>query len=191
VANGDLAASVGMDTVAGSEDINDGWDEDNKTRDYLAAHRLSGSHSASQITSGTLPVARGGTGRNTLFNLIGDGYSADLNNWRMLIVDVENNVRVAGLPIGPEYLGFRFHHGTWEGIDFDDGQAVEPHGAPFTPAVVLTTAYLTASGGLVVVAPRADNEPANSENVFLRAHNAAGPYDGTVTKIGYVCLAGV
>jgi hypothetical protein len=183
VANGDLAASVGMDTVSGAEDINDGWDEDNLTRDYIAQHRLTGTHSASQITSGTLPVARGGTGRNNLYGTPGDGYSPHPTNWRLLIVDPENTVRVATEDIAPQYLGYQVHFAVLEGVDFNDGEAVEAHGAPFTPTYITTQALLTTTSGIVVVTPRADNEPANDTNVFLRAHNAAGAYDGTVSKI--------
>ena len=37
MANGDAAAAKGMDTVAGTDDRRMGYDEDNKTRDYIAA----------------------------------------------------------------------------------------------------------------------------------------------------------
>jgi hypothetical protein len=65
VANGDAAAAAGMDVVASSADARLAYDEINKTRDYEAAHRTSGTHTAAQIVSGELPVVRGGTGSAT------------------------------------------------------------------------------------------------------------------------------
>lgn len=65
MANGDDAAAAGLDTVPGSADRRNGYDEINKTRDYVARHQTSGTHPASAITSGTLPIARGGTGAGT------------------------------------------------------------------------------------------------------------------------------
>ena len=58
MANGDAAAAAGMDTVPGTADRRDGYDEINKTRDYLAAHQTGGTHPASAITSGVLAAAR-------------------------------------------------------------------------------------------------------------------------------------
>ena len=51
MANGDDAAAAGMDVVAGTADRRQGYDEINKTRDYIA-----------QRTSAVQPVAKGGTG---------------------------------------------------------------------------------------------------------------------------------
>ncbi|WP_053205838.1 hypothetical protein [Jiangella muralis] len=187
MANGDLAASVGMDTVAGSDDIRLAYDEENKGRDYLAAHRLTGTHSAGQITSGTLPVARGGTGRSAPFANASTSQPRPSAR-RLLFVDVENTVFSSNATLHPTYLGYEVHFTTLLGVDFDDGQAVEPHGAPFTPTEVIVQGLLTAGGGIVVCTARADNEPANSENVFLRAHNVAGPYDGTLSKVVLLCL---
>lgn len=65
MADGDAAAALGMDTVAGTEDKRDGWKGINRAMDYLAAHLTAGTHPASSITSGTLPVVRGGTGGAT------------------------------------------------------------------------------------------------------------------------------
>jgi hypothetical protein len=188
MANGDLAASVGIDTVAGSADIRQGYSEVNKTRDEIAKHRLSGSHSAAQITSGTLAIARGGTGTGNPYGNIGGNPEPHPTNQRILVVDSENVIRAASGDIQPEYLGYRVHFTTLPDVEFDDGQAVEPHGAPFTPTEVIVQGLLTAAGGIVVCTARADNVPANSENVFLRAHNVAGPYDGTLTKIVLLCL---
>lgn len=56
--NGDAAAAVGMDVVAGAADLRLAYDEINKSRDYLAAHRTAGTHPASAINSGTLDAAR-------------------------------------------------------------------------------------------------------------------------------------
>ena len=56
--NGDAAADEGMDVVPGAMDLRDGFDEINKTRDYLANHQTSGTHSADAITSGTIAEAR-------------------------------------------------------------------------------------------------------------------------------------
>lgn len=58
MANGDAAAAAGMDVVPGTADLRKGYDEDNKTRDYLAGHMTDGTHDASAITSGVLAEAR-------------------------------------------------------------------------------------------------------------------------------------
>ncbi len=58
MANGDAAAAAGMDTVPGTADLRQGYDEINKTRDYLANHQTSGTHPASAINSGVLAEAR-------------------------------------------------------------------------------------------------------------------------------------
>lgn len=54
MANGDAAAAAGMDVVASTDDRRDGYDEINKTRDYIA-----------QRTSAVQPVNKGGTGATT------------------------------------------------------------------------------------------------------------------------------
>lgn len=51
MANGDAAAAAGMDVVPGTADRRLGYDEINKTRDYIA-----------QRTSNVQPVVKGGTG---------------------------------------------------------------------------------------------------------------------------------
>jgi len=51
MANGDAALAAGMDVLTGNEDRRNGWDEINKSRDYIA-----------QRTSAVTPVAKGGTG---------------------------------------------------------------------------------------------------------------------------------
>lgn len=61
MANGDSAAAAGMDVVPGTADRRNGYDEINKTRDYLANHETSGGHPLANM-SGILPVAKGGTG---------------------------------------------------------------------------------------------------------------------------------
>lgn len=70
MANGDAAAAKGMDVVAGSADRRLGYDEINKTRDYVAAEidartaavagkaAASHTHAAADVTSGTLATAR-------------------------------------------------------------------------------------------------------------------------------------
>lgn len=70
MANGDAAALKGMDVVSGTADRRLGYDEINKTRDYVAAEidaRTSGlagkaasshNHAAGDITSGTLSTSR-------------------------------------------------------------------------------------------------------------------------------------
>ena len=73
MANGDAAAALGMDVVLPSDAVQDGYDEINKSRDYLANHITSGTHSAAQITSGVLAadripviqVSKGGTAATT------------------------------------------------------------------------------------------------------------------------------
>lgn len=54
MANGDAAAAAGMDVVSGTSDWRNGYDEDNKTRDYIA-----------QRTNAVTPLAKGGTGATT------------------------------------------------------------------------------------------------------------------------------
>lgn len=56
--NGDAAAAVGMDVVPGTSDLREGYDEINKTRDYLAEHETHGTHDASAIISGILDILR-------------------------------------------------------------------------------------------------------------------------------------
>ena len=58
MANGDAAAAAGLDTVAGTSDLRQGYDEINKTRDYLADHMTTGTHAATAINSGVLDAAR-------------------------------------------------------------------------------------------------------------------------------------
>lgn len=58
MANGDAAAAAGMDVVAGTADLRDAYDEENKGRDYLANHLTAGTHPASAITTGTFDAAR-------------------------------------------------------------------------------------------------------------------------------------
>lgn len=58
MAIGDAAAAAGMNVVAGTDDRRKGYEEINRSRDYLAAHQTSGTHPASAITSGTLDPAR-------------------------------------------------------------------------------------------------------------------------------------
>lgn len=54
MATGDDAAAAGMDLVASTGKVRDGWTEHNKTRDYVA-----------QRTAAVQPIAKGGTGANT------------------------------------------------------------------------------------------------------------------------------
>jgi pyridoxal biosynthesis lyase PdxS len=73
MANGDAAAAVGFDIVLPTDDVREGYSEINKSRDYLANHITSGTHSAAQITSGVfatdrlpiVPIAKGGTNATT------------------------------------------------------------------------------------------------------------------------------
>ena len=58
MANGDAAIAAGMDVVAATADLRQGYDEINKSRDYTANHQTAGTHPASAITSGTLAEAR-------------------------------------------------------------------------------------------------------------------------------------
>ena len=70
MAVGDAAAALGWSLVAGTEDIRNGWVEDNRSRDYAAGVKTehdtalagkaptSHNHSAAQITSGVLAAAR-------------------------------------------------------------------------------------------------------------------------------------
>jgi pyridoxal biosynthesis lyase PdxS len=70
---GDAAAALGFDIVAATDDVNVGYAEINKSRDYLAEDITSGTRSAAQITTGifsvdrlpVIAVAKGGTGATT------------------------------------------------------------------------------------------------------------------------------
>jgi hypothetical protein len=70
---GDAAAALGFDIVAATDDVNVGYAEINKSRDYLAEDITSGTRSAAQTTSGifsvdrlpVIAVAKGGTGATT------------------------------------------------------------------------------------------------------------------------------
>lgn len=66
MANGDAAAAAGMDLVASTDDRRDGWDEINKTRDYIA-----------ERTNAVTPVEKGGTGGVTVAEA-----TANLHVWR-------------------------------------------------------------------------------------------------------------
>lgn len=189
MANGDAAAAIGMDVVPGTDDIRDSYDEINKSRDYVANHITDGAHRADQITSGIFPVARGGTGRSNIWNSPTDS-NADPDTKRIVVVSSDGSLQaLRDGDIAPQYMGMEFHFGEWASVDFDDGQAVEPHGAPFTPQIIIMNALMTAASGFVVVTARADLDPANGTNVFLRAKNHDGtPYGATVSKIHYMCM---
>lgn len=58
MANGDAAAAAGMDVVPGTADLRMGYDEINKTRDYIAQDKSTGTRRADQITSGVFDPAR-------------------------------------------------------------------------------------------------------------------------------------
>lgn len=70
MAIGDAASALGFDLVLPTDDVREGYNEYNRSRDYLANHITSGSHTAAQITSGVfatdrlpiISVAKGGTG---------------------------------------------------------------------------------------------------------------------------------
>jgi hypothetical protein len=190
MANGDLAASVGMDTVAGSEDKREGYDEINKSRDYLAAHRLTGSHSAGQITSGTLPVARGGTGRPSLWD---QDHEAGPNpsSLRILVTDNEDRLFTALGDIAPQYLGFQVHVQNLTSLNFgSQGDLTVAHGAPFTPVGIWVQVRLDHDSLPVEVRPRASSPSWNSENVFLRAQrtDTGLPYPDLVSKADLYCF---
>lgn len=73
MATGDAAAALGFDLVLPTDDVREGYNEYNKSRDYLANHITSGTHTAAQITSGVfaldrlpiVPITKGGTGATT------------------------------------------------------------------------------------------------------------------------------
>lgn len=55
MANGDAAAAAGMDLVSGTADRRLGYDEINKTRDYIAGRTLR--HARGQLTTGSLAAS--------------------------------------------------------------------------------------------------------------------------------------
>jgi len=58
MANGDAAAAAGLATFASTQDIRQGYDNDNIRGDELAQHLTAGTHPASAIVSGTFSAAR-------------------------------------------------------------------------------------------------------------------------------------
>jgi hypothetical protein len=74
MANGDAAAAAGLAVFASTQDIREGYDNDNIRGDELAQHLTAGTHPASAIISGTLstarlpviPISKGGTGATSL-----------------------------------------------------------------------------------------------------------------------------
>lgn len=58
MANGDLAASIGIPTVAATDDKRLGYDEINRALDVIAGHIISGTHPASAVVSGVLALGR-------------------------------------------------------------------------------------------------------------------------------------
>jgi hypothetical protein len=58
MANGDAAAAAGLAVFASTQDIRQGYDNDNIRGDELAQHLTAGTHPASAIVSGTLDTAR-------------------------------------------------------------------------------------------------------------------------------------
>lgn len=58
MATGDVAAAAGLTVFVGTQDIKQGYNNDNVRGDELGTHLISGTHPASAITSGTLNVDR-------------------------------------------------------------------------------------------------------------------------------------
>lgn len=190
MANGDDAAAVGYDTVAGSEDIRQAYDEINVTRDYLAQHRTDGTHRANQITSGVIPVKHGGTGRSSIYAA---EFYPEIDPVTNAIVTVSsaNSVRRARGTLGAAYLGFRVHVKNLVSVEFGpDGDVSIEHGAPFTPVGIWVQVRGDHDHGVIDVRPRATLPSWNSENVFLRAVNTSTfePYDETVSRIDLFCF---
>lgn len=117
MAIGDAAAAAGMNIVDGATTEARTIDtEINRTRDYLAETRteldtktadvakIGHKHAAADITSGTLPVNRGGTGRTN----IGDHTRGDVGNGGYGLVAVRESdgalFRAVGA-LAPGYIG--------------------------------------------------------------------------------------
>lgn len=182
MANGDLAATAGMDTVAGSDDIRQSYDEINKSRDYLARHQLDGTHPASAITSGVLPVARGGTGRAAPFSATSPT-GPNKATRRLLVVDEENVIYAATGDVDPGYLGFRAHGGVDSASFNEFGNAVIEHGLPWTPVVVIVSARL---GADAITVDRGLSAP-TSTGFGVRAWLPNGdPYQDVISNIEWI-----
>jgi hypothetical protein len=76
MANGDAAIAAGMDVVLGTDDRRQGYDEDNKTRDYITTHAVrnlgAGSHVIGERfdgDSGRITVSVDGTDVVTIPNI--------------------------------------------------------------------------------------------------------------------------
>lgn len=146
MANGDKAAAAGMDVVPGTADLRLGYDEDNKTRDYLAEHITEGSHTIGQILGlaaalddkqaalGFTPVRQGGgvgMGNNTV-RLGWDG-----SRLRLQVDDVQLGGVLTTANPGP---------GVQPGQDVTFGHIYTPVGRA-TPAVSsYVTAYINGDG---------------------------------------------
>jgi hypothetical protein len=140
--------------------------------------------------NGILPVSRGGTGRTTVY---GAAFSEAANKATNRLVTVSSAGVFRSLTgvIAPEYIGFRVHFRIAPVSFGSQGDAVVAHGAPFTPGLILTQAYLDHDSGSVTVQPRATSPRWNDDNVFLRAKNTTNgtPYVNSLSGVGILCLA--
>lgn len=122
MANGDAAANAGMDVVPGTADRRQGYDEINKTRDYIA-----------ERTSTVQPVEKGGTGATDAA-----GARANLSTYSKAEVDTALDAKLAktgtaahatdaaGLVKGTGFIGF-------DGTNWSVGGGLTVSGAIYTP----------------------------------------------------------
>lgn len=94
MANGDAAAAAGMDVVAGTADRRLGYDEINKTRDYIA-----------QRTAAVTPITQGGTGAtdaaSARTNLsVYSKAEVDAHNWDASRITTGTITRSVSVPAG-------------------------------------------------------------------------------------------
>jgi len=165
MANGDAAAAAGMDVVSGAADIKKSYDEINKTRDYLAGHETAGGHpAASVISSGQLPITKGGTGAATFAAALaalhaveqGGGTGMGTNRIRIgwasdssgVIVQVDNTVIgkiYFGTPPNPDLSSYQ-----QKGVNYEAGNGVlvSPGGRNSTATSGYAAAYFNGDGTL-------------------------------------------
>lgn len=110
MATGDAAAAVGMDVVPGTADRRQGFEEINKTRDYLAEHRTTGGHPWDKVTNKPNVVTSPGTQSMTLRYdarpVVGrDGAEVEIPTYGELVA-VANTAAAANAAVGGKANAF-------------------------------------------------------------------------------------
>lgn len=158
MANGDKAAAVGFDTVASSADIRNGYDEINKSRDYIAEHMTDGSHRADQITSGVLLPARGGTGRSNVYTSTSASTADPVGGPRLVVVSSTGHLSALAGKVGAAYQGRDVVGGVYL-CNFSAGHDVIEHNLGWVPAAFTVTPRLD---NIPLLVTRSANPPSST-----------------------------